>query len=258
MMMNIGEYCRNFIINTLNLPVMKKLILFCIGLAMAACCKYEEVVYFSDTGSYIDLRDYKNYNWVTVGTQTWMTDNLAYLPSLSSQESWQGADKEKRYYVFGYEDTIVNVAKSLLNYTTYGVLYNWPAAMNGAGSSTSVPSGVQGICPPGWHLPSDAEWGVLEAFLGANAGGKMKETGTSHWKSPNTGATNESGFTAIPGGSFGYYFGFSSMGLSAVFWTSTEGDSLLAVSYGLYYRSKEMNRGNIAPSGGCSVRCLKD
>ena len=72
--------------------------------------------------------------------------------------------------------------------------------MAGSVSSSTNPSGVQGVCPTGWHLPSDAEWIQLTNYLGANAGGKLKETGTTHWSSPNTGATNETAFTALPGG----------------------------------------------------------
>ena len=74
--------------------------------------------------------------------------------------------------------------------------------MNGAGNSNANPSGVQGVCPVGWHLPSKAEWDELIANLGGAsiAGGKMKEEGTDHWFDPNTGANNESGFTALPGG----------------------------------------------------------
>ena len=81
--------------------------------------------------------------------------------------------------------------------------------MAGATSSNSNPSGVQGICPEGWHLPSDTEWKQLTDYLGENAGGKLKEAGTTHWNAPNTEATNESGFTALPGGyrdNSGYFY----------------------------------------------------
>jgi uncharacterized protein (TIGR02145 family) len=96
---------------------------------------------------------------------------------------------------------------------TYGGLYTWAAAMNGATTSDTNPSNVQGVCPEGWHLPSDFEWKELEIHLGMSqadadsrgyrgidVGGMLKEPGISYWESPNTGATNQSGFTAIPGG----------------------------------------------------------
>ena len=105
------------------------------------------------------------------------------------------------------------------NRDNYGGLYTWAAAMDGSTSSSTNPSGVKGVCPDGWHLPSDAEWKELEislgmsqadadntGFRGTDEGGKLKETGTAHWKSPNSGATNESRFTALPGG-LRYYNG---------------------------------------------------
>ena len=90
---------------------------------------------------------------------------------------------------------------STSNYATYGVLYNWPAVM------------TEGICPSGWHIPSDEEFTELTDFLGGEsvAGGKMKEAGYDHWNSPNTGATNSSGWTGLPGG-YRYSGGFDAMG----------------------------------------------
>ena len=91
--------------------------------------------------------------------------------------------------------------------------------MNGAASSDQNPSGIQGVCPDGWHLPSIAEWEELIECLGNTtvAGGKMKETGTEHWNSPNTDASNESGFTARPGGYRGYNGTFYNVGKTAHF-----------------------------------------
>ncbi len=102
-----------------------------------------------------DSRDSQIYQYITIGAQVWMTENLAYLPSVFAPAT--GSNSTAYYYVYGYNGTDVAAAKATSNYTTYGVLYNWPAAMNGSASSTSNPSGVQGICPSGWHLPSDAE-----------------------------------------------------------------------------------------------------
>ena len=100
------------------------------------------------------------------------------------------------------------------NRTTYGKIYNWYAVNDS-----------RGLAPVGWHIPTDAEWTELENCLGGEsvAGGKMKETGTTHWLSPNTGATNESGFTALPGGSRSYMNGlYYEIGQSGAWWSSTE------------------------------------
>jgi uncharacterized protein (TIGR02145 family) len=158
---------------------MKKLsILLIIGIVvptmlLIGCKKDEE----SDetTGEFTDSRDGQVYKWVKIGNQVWMAENLNY----ETPNSWW------------YDNNSANG-------DIYGRLYTWAAAMNGESSSNSVPSGVQGVCPDGWHLPSDAEWTVLTDYLGGEsvAGGKMKEAGTVHWNSPNTGATNSSGFTA--------------------------------------------------------------
>src|SRR5574344_2484117 len=152
-----------------------------------------------------DARDNQTYRIVTIGSQTWMAENLKYLPSVVGPRT--GSKTTPHYYVYGYNGTNVTDAKATANYNTYGVLYNWPAAMNGAASSTTNPSGVQGVCPDGWHLPSNAEWTELTDYLGGYsvAGGKLKATGTIEagtglWYDRNTGATNETGFTGLPGG----------------------------------------------------------
>jgi len=208
--------------------------------------------------TYKDNRDDKIYAYVTIGTQVWMTENLAYLPSVVGPGT--GSNSTAYYYVYGYDGSDVATAKATSNYTTYGVLYNWPAAMNGSASSISNPSGVQGICPSGWHLPSDAEWTILIDYLGGEdvAGGKMKETGFSHWTSPNTGATNESGFTALPGG---YRLGdgnFNAVGIYGKWWSSTESGTLSAWYRYLGYDFSYVYRLSYSKELGFSVRCLRD
>lgn len=120
------------------------------------------------------------------------------------------------YYVQGYIGYDLETAKLTTDYSTYGVLYNWPAACL--------------ACPSGWHLTGDAEWNTLIAFLGGEnvAGGKMKETGTTRWDSPNTGATNESGFKALSGEC--RLFGDDSIqiGNTGYWWSSAESDSTSA------------------------------
>lgn len=195
------------------------------------------------TGSFTDSRDGNVYKTITIGTQVWMAENLKYLPSVVdyTTESYT----EPYYYVYGYNGTNVGKAKATANYTTYGVLYNLPAALI--------------ACPTGWHLPTDAEWGQLITYLGGDtvAGGKMKETGTSHWLTPNTKATNESGFTALPGGGRDGS-GFSLIGEYAGWWGATKN-----APGGYWTRSVTNNSGNVEifgyyPRFGCSVRCVKD
>ncbi len=146
------------------------------------------------------------------------------------------------------------------NVAVYGRLYNWYAVIDS-----------RDIAPEGWHVPTDAEWKQLEIYIGmsqaeadatgwrgTDEGGKLKEFGTAHWDSPNMGATNMSGFTALPGGYRSAYGGYNSMGSGARFWSSTE-----YLSDGGYYRWLEYTysqsyRMGILLGSGLSVRCVKD
>ncbi len=220
-------------------------------------------------GTFTDSRDGYTYQTVQIGSQTWMAENLKYLPSVVGPGT--GSNSEAYCYVYGYDGTSISAAKATENYATYGVLYNWTAAMNGAESSDANPSGVQGICPDGWHLPSDAEWKQLEMYLGMSEtdvnstgwrgtveGGKLKEAGTTHWADPNAGANNESGFTALPGGyrySNGYFNDFRYYGS---WWSSTEYDTTNAWPRYLYYSGSSVDRDYDLKSMGFSVRCLRD
>lgn len=156
---------------------------------------------FGCSGSFTDSRDGKTYKTVCIGSQVWMAENLNY--NASGSKCYQN-------------DTN--------NCNTYGKLYNWNTAMDGSGSSSSNPSGVRGICPQGWHLPSSSEWNELIAFLGGThvAGGKMKATNL--WLSPNTGATNSSGFTALPSGLYTANPNnpWAAKGVVTYFWSTTE------------------------------------
>ena len=211
-------------------------------------------------GSFTDSRDGNHYETVTIGSQVWMAENLAYLPSVVGPETgseYDGYEAYPFYYVYGYDGASVATAKATANYTTYGVLYNWPAAIT--------------ACPEGWHLPSDAEWKQLEMYLGITSaqadatgwrgtaeGGKLKEEGTTHWDSPNTGATNSSGFTALPGG---YRFSngiFGSFGITGYWWSSTEYNTNYAWARILDYDLSTVYRGNYLKGNGFSVRCLRD
>jgi uncharacterized protein (TIGR02145 family) len=151
-------------------------------------------------------------------------------------------------------------------YTTYGGLYQFPEAvqyLNGetlTASWSPVPSGnVQGICPTGWHIPTDAEWTTLSNAYGGDSvsGGPLKETGTTHWVTPNTGATNTSGFTGLPGGD-GNAGSFGFVGDYGYFWAAAEYSASNAWGRGLYYDNATVGRSGDGKAYGFSVRCLKD
>jgi uncharacterized protein (TIGR02145 family) len=153
-----------------------------------------------------------------------------------------------------------------INKNVYGALYNGFAVGTGK------------LCPAGWHMPTDDEWTVLTDYLGSStAGQKLKETGTTHWKSPNYEATNESGFTALPGGGRHFNMGtFFYIGINGVWWSSSEGIPQKSNSYkdSLSYSSEStfiyfwtrlidylqpyVTKSCIERKSGFSVRCLKD
>jgi uncharacterized protein (TIGR02145 family) len=185
--------------------------------------------------TFTDSRDGKTYSAVLIGTQCWMAQNL------------------NNNTVFPADCYDGNAA----NCSIYGGLYNWFAAMNG-----SVLEGATGICPPGWYIPSDDEWGTLIWFLGGVniAGDYLKEAGTAHWASPNMGATNLSGFTALPGGR-GYTDYFVELKSKAYFWSSSRDVYDDTKAYSVYlsynnsvisgsYSNRTINR--------FSVRCIKN
>jgi uncharacterized protein (TIGR02145 family) len=133
--------------------------------------------------------------------------------------------------------------------STYGKLYNWYAANDS-----------RGLAPTGWHIPSDDEWTTLSTFLGGDAvaGGAMKEAGTMHWITPNTGATNSSGLTCLPGGARDDRGEFSFIENDGYWWSSTEIDVTEAWSRYLGFYGGLLGRTNTEKLLGFSVRCLKD
>ena len=185
-----------------------------------------------------------DYSTVLIGEQCWFSENCRYLPEVSPLSA--SFTSYPIYYVFDYEGTDVTAAQATSNYETYGVLYNWPAVM------------TEGICPSGWHIPSDGEFTELTDFLGGEgvAGGKMKEAGYAHWYSPNEGATNSSGFTGLPGG-YRYAGGFNNDGFSGEWWSASESGSY---SWGreLSYSNDDVYRSNVSRNLGFSARCVID
>src|SRR5690554_1380360 len=198
----------------------------------------------TEDDKFTDSRDGNVYKTVTIGNQVWMAENLKYLPSVNNLS--EDSQDTPGYYVSDYDGTDVTAAKATANYTTYGVLYNWPAAMN--------------ACPTGWHLPSDAEWTELTDYLGGEgvAGGKLKEIGTTHWNTPNTDATNETGFTALPGG-YRYDNGtFSRIGGTGGWWSASENYTYDASLRYMFYNYGLVSRYVNGKELGFSVRCLRD
>jgi len=202
----------------------------------------------------------KTYHFKKIGTQTWLTENLAYLPDEFRYDRYITYTTPE-YSVADYSGNVADSSKLTENYKTYGVLYNWPAAVN--------------ACPCGWHLPSDEEWKILERYLGMLETGsdsrirrsnnevanQMKEVGTIHWKSPNVKSNNKSGFTALPGGYIeNFNYRSEAIGFSACFWTSTEREKedawcrRLGYFLGFYGIHKMPAFKNYK----YSVRCIKD
>ena len=187
----------------------------------------------------------QSYNTVIIGNQCWMKENLNIGTRIASNQDQTDNDTIEKYC---WDD-------DSLYCVTYGGLYQWDEMMQ-----YTTQEGTQGICPDGWHVPSDGEWDILVNYLGGSsvAGGKLKETGTTHWVSPNTGATNESGYTGLPDGyrdSGGIY---NYLGYLVHFWTSTEYDGSYAWYRGLSYNNANVDRSKVYKVYGSPVRCLKD
>ena len=197
-----------------------------------------------------DTRDNQSYNTVQIGTQCWMAENLNIGMTIPGATDMANNSNTEKYC---YEDNAANC-------DTYGGLYQWNEMMQ----YVTTP-GVQGICPTGWHIPVDAEWTLLTAFLGGEsiAGGKMKTTGTIEagtglWFAPNTGSTNSSGFSALPGGNRYGNGSFYDKGLRAFFWSSTEDQPNFSYRRILNYDNTAVNRDYFWENSGYSVRCVKD
>ena len=215
-----------------------------VAIVFSSCSKDD-----NDSSSVMTDQDGNIYKTVTIGTQTWMAENLrtttyndgTAIPNVTDKDSWASSTGAYCNYNNTYgTDTIA----------TYGRLYNWYAVKTGK------------LAPKGWHVPTNAEWTTLTTYLGGESfsGGKLKETGTTHWIGPslNTGATNETGFTALPGGyrnGHGTFDGIRGFGL---WWSATEYSAESA-----WYRLIECNYSKVTGAGyykeaGFSVRCVRN
>jgi len=222
-------------------------------------------------GTVTDI-DGNNYGTIVIGDQVWMAGNLmatrysdgSDIPEVTGESEWAALDLDGKAWSW-YEN--------LAEYgDTSGALYTWAAVMNGVESSDAIPSGVQGVCPAGWHVPSDAEWKILEMYLGmsqesadnydwrgTDEGVQLMETGFTHWDVADSGGTNSSGFTAVPGGFRGTKGLFYSIGQYATFWTATgQGSTDKAWYRSLFYNNDKIYRQYNFMKQGFSVRCVMD
>jgi uncharacterized protein (TIGR02145 family) len=229
-------------------------------------CSKEPI--FNSDGTLTDTRDNNVYNWVKIGEQIWMAENLAYLPDVSP--STERSDLTRHYYVYDFEYSRVRDATVMYNYKRFGVLYNWKAAKN--------------ACPKGWHLPGDDEWTTLTDYLTNNGygfGGSGDDIGKSMaaksgwWLNLTAGtlgndqaSNNSCGFMAIPGGelievssgplNLTHTGRFRGSGSEAHFWSSTELGLSVAVARRLDSQNDLVFREENNRFQGFSVRCLKD
>lgn len=202
-----------------------------------------------------DSRDGIIYTTVQIGTQCWMAKNMNHGTRINGSSS-QGNNNVAEKYCYGDLE---------LNCDVYGGLYQWDEAMQ-----YSTTPGVQGICPSGWHLPTDSEWCTLTQYIdptvncgttgwsGTNAGGRMKEAGLTHWASPNTGATNSSGFTALPEGYRSNNGSFYDLASNAQFLSSSQVGSTGEWGWYLSSVSGKVYRFIGIKAYGYSARCLQD
>jgi uncharacterized protein (TIGR02145 family) len=203
------------------------------------------------TGTFTDPRDGKVYKTVTIGTQTWMAENLkatkyndgTAIPLAKVDPEWP-SNRTPGYCWYDNDEAKYK--------NTYGALYNQFTVDNDK------------LCPIGWSVPGKEEWEILEEFLYNDndeddmEGGRLKEAGTTHWATPNTGATDSSGFTALPGGGRNNDGAFGEIGYSAYFW-STEGYSPIeGIAYGISHDNSSITQFPDDKVKCFSVRCVRD
>jgi len=191
------------------------------------------------------------YKTVKIGKQTWMAENLkttryndgTAVPLITDAAAWANRDSialtTPAYYWYDNDTTYKNI---------YGALYNGYTVKTGR------------LCPDGWHVPTDAEWSELTTYLGGEgiAGGKLKEAGTTHWEAPNTAATNETGFNALPGG-YRFMDGtFKLVNGGGNWWSSTGYNTERTWFRGMNNNIELVIKGPLEKPVGVSVRCIKN
>lgn len=206
----------------------------------------DSITFGTSSGTVIDF-DGNMYAVVKICDQFWLKQNLKVthyrngnpIPNETGIAAWSNLTSGA---YCDYENTPGNSS-------TYGKLYNYYSVVDS-----------RNLCPIGWHVPSDPEWITLENCLGGInvAGAELKETGTTHWKTPNTGATNSSGFTALPGGYRNSNGEFGNISEQGYWWSTTGSSASYAYFHSLSFENKGVSRGNYSRGFGFSVRCIKD
>jgi uncharacterized protein (TIGR02145 family) len=215
----------------------------------------------SSTGAVTDI-DGNEYKTVKLGSQWWMAENLRVtryrngveIPNVTDGEEWSSLSSSA---YCSYQNDNAEVE-------TYGLLYNWYTVDD-----------PNGLCPTGWHVPSDDEWKELERYLGmsqrevdskgwrgTDEGGKLKEEGTNHWQNPNSGATNETGLTVVPSGSRAsdllYGGQFFYRGTREGIWSSSERTNSLGIFREFWNDKSEIGYKFYSKRNGFTVRCIMD
>jgi uncharacterized protein (TIGR02145 family) len=208
-------------------------------------------IVFNPASTYGTMTDIDGnvYKTITIGTQVWMAENL----KVSHYRNGDPVTFINSEYYEWRSDTTNGLSCYYLHNesigSVYGKFYNWYAVND-----------FRGLAPLGWHIPLDAEWALLESYLGDNptAGAKMKEAGTDHWEQSNSSGDNSSGFTALPGG-LAEWPGLShGMNNYTYFWSSTKDNHLYVWCYKLSYDISSLIREHMPTTTGISVRCIKD
>jgi uncharacterized protein (TIGR02145 family) len=217
-----------------------------ISLALMSAISNARGEYKNPSGNTVTDIDGNIYQTISIGTQIWMAENLKTTKFSDGTRVDNTTDNTAWNNLWTPSYCWYNNDVSYKN--TYGALYNWYAVNTGK------------LCPAGWHIPSDAEWTTLTNYLGSDsvAGGKLKEAGNAHWISSNIGATNESGFTALPGGNRIFNGTFEFEGVRGSWWTASGYDSRTAWQRVMYCIYGDVSRSNYFKRFGFSVRCVKD
>lgn len=217
------------------------------GTAYGNVINFTTTDYFTQGGGVKDI-DGNKYTSIILGTQEWMVENLKVtrynngdtIPNVTDNTEWMNLSSGA---CCDYENKV-------LNSSIYGKLYNFFAVDD-----------TRFLCPSGWHVPTHAEWTTLITYLGGEtvAGGKLKEAGTTHWLSPNNGATNESGLTALPAGIRGSFGGsYNYIGEEADWWSSSEDDESNAWESFILFNNSTITTHYYDKKLGLSVRCIKN
>jgi uncharacterized protein (TIGR02145 family) len=244
----------------------------------------DSIIFYNPAKAGLTVSDFDGnvYPTVTLGTQTWMAQNLRAthyadgtpVPRVSGTPNWDALTVSNQAYCWYDDDSTRNAG-------IYGALYTWAGAMKGAASSAATPSGIQGVCPSGWHLPSDDEWLILVSYLitngynydGTSTGNKIGKTvaSSSNWQASADSGTvgkpdypayrNKTGFSAPPGGYRDQWGTCFFLGAESHMWSATEYSDLAGLVHSLFYYSRDFI--TLPPScyykeNGFSVRCVKD